>query len=111
MLDAGFYKYYRLGGKDESVSTPNEPSDKQKKDKDRDRRELTTVYEPSHSPFGIIWQIAAATGWSVHYILWKVSYQTLALMLADAPGYRSKNAHDENEGTTTEQLFQSKFKL
>ena len=41
--------------------------------------------EGSHSPFGFIWQIAAATGWSIHYILWKVPYPTLLMMLSDAP--------------------------
>lgn len=41
--------------------------------------------EGSHSLFGFIWQIAAATGWSVHYILWKLPYPTLLLMLSDAP--------------------------
>lgn len=42
-------------------------------------------YVGSHSPFGIVWQIATATGWSVRYILWGVNYQTLRMMLADAP--------------------------
>jgi len=41
--------------------------------------------EGSHSPFGMIWQIASATGWTVHYILWKVPYTTLLLMMQDAP--------------------------
>ncbi len=35
----------------------------------------------------MVWQIATATGWSVSYILWGVSWQTLLLMLADAPRY------------------------
>lgn len=37
-----------------------------------------------------MWQIAAATGWSVRYILWGVNYQTLRMMLADAPRYVKK---------------------
>lgn len=35
----------------------------------RGKRELSGRMEGSHSLFGFIWQIAAATGWSVHYIL------------------------------------------
>lgn len=35
-----------------------------------------------------MWQIAAATGWSVKYILYGVNYQTLIMMLSDAPRYR-----------------------
>ena len=78
--------------------------------------ELRTVYESSHSPFGIVWQIASATGWSVHYILWKVNFQTLAMMLADAPHYRSVPAECTEAGsatgkTDTAQLFQSKLNL
>jgi len=34
-----------------------------------------------------VWQIAGATGWSVDYILDGVNYQTLILMLSDAPRY------------------------
>jgi hypothetical protein len=34
-----------------------------------------------------VWQIASATGWSVDYILNKVNYQTLIMMLSDAPRY------------------------
>ena len=41
--------------------------------------------EGSHSPFGFVWQIAGATGWNIHYILWKINYPTLLLMLSDAP--------------------------
>lgn len=35
----------------------------------------------------MIWQIATATGWSIHDIMWKINYQTLKMMLADAPHY------------------------
>lgn len=38
----------------------------------------------------MVWQIAAATGWSVRHILWGVNYQTLRMMLADAPRYVKK---------------------
>ncbi|NDW13206.1 hypothetical protein D0T50_09900 [Bacteroides sp. 214] len=43
--------------------------------------------ESSHSPFGLIWQIATQTGWSVKYILWGMSYPTLMLMIMDMPRY------------------------
>lgn len=36
-----------------------------------------------------MWQLAEATGWSVDYILHRVNYQTLVMMLSDAPRYRS----------------------
>ncbi len=99
----GFYQYYRLGRSDQSVSARREP-------KKTDKRELRTVFEGSHSPFGIIWQIASATGWSVHYILWRVNFQTLTLMLADAPHYELSDGKQAG-GMTTEQVFQSKLNL
>ena len=46
-----------------------------------------------------MWQIADATGWSVDYILNGVNYQTLIMMLSDAPRYvrdkKEKSAEDE----------------
>lgn len=107
---AGFYEYYRIGREDRSLPVRSEPPQKSRKG------ELRTVYESSHSPFGIVWQIASATGWSVHYILWKVNFQTLAMMLADAPHYRSVPAECTEAGsatgkTDTAQLFQSKLNL
>ncbi|MFR0774079.1 MAG: hypothetical protein ACLSH3_09915 [Alistipes finegoldii] len=44
----------------------------------------------------MVWQIAAATGWSVRYILWGVNYQTLRMMLADAPRYVKKKREAAN---------------
>ena len=76
-------------------------------------------YEGSHSPFGFVWQIASATGWSVDYILNKVNYQTLIMMLSDAPRYvrdksgssgpaDERSAEDEADGIVG--FFQSKLK-
>lgn len=78
-----FYAYYQLGGKDESDEAETEP---------RKEGELRTEYESFHSPFGFVWQIAAATGWSVDYILNGVNYQTLILMMSDAPRYVRRRA-------------------
>jgi len=52
-----------------------------------------------------VWQIAAATGWSVRYILWGVNYQTLRMMLADAPRYVKKR----KERQTLSGFIQSKL--
>lgn len=73
-----FYAYYQIGGEDESDEAETEP---------KKEGELKSRYRGSHSPFGFIWQIADATGWSVDYILNKVNYQTLIMMLSDAPRY------------------------
>ena len=76
-----FYSYYQISRTDESDEAETEPGSE---------GELKSGYEPSHSPFGFIWQVADATGWSVDYILNKVNYQTLIMMLSDAPRYRSE---------------------
>ncbi|HAW63830.1 MAG TPA: hypothetical protein DCW71_00655 [Alistipes sp.] len=74
----GFSEYYRIGRKPRSASARVEP-------RKNNKQELKSRSEGSHSLFGIIWQIASATGWSVRHILWKIPYTTLMLMLADAP--------------------------
>lgn len=71
------------------------------------------MYEPSHSPFGFVWQIADATGWSVDYILEGVNYQTLIMMLADAPRYVRKKKEEmsaEKEAAGIVGFFQSNLK-
>lgn len=71
------------------------------------------MYEPSHSPFGFVWQIADATGWSVDYILEGVNYQTLIMMLSDAPRYVRKKKEEmsaEEEAAGIVGFFQSNLK-
>ena len=46
----------------------------------------------------MLWQIASATGWSVHHIMWKINYQTLRMMLADAPHYETSSGR-KGKGT------------
>ena len=107
----GFYAYYQLGGAGEPDEAETEPGRV---------GELRTEYEGSHSPFGFIWQIASATGWSVDYILDGVNYQTLIMMLSDAPRYvrRKKGGGDgsrrmdcsaEDEANDIVEFFQSKL--
>lgn len=70
--------YSVVGGEDESDEAEDEP---------KKEGELRTEYEGSHSLFGFVWQVASATGWSIGYILNGVNYQTLIMMLSDAPRY------------------------
>jgi len=65
-------------------------------------RELRSRYEGSHSPFGFVWQIASATGWSVDYILHGVNYQTLIMMLSDAPRYKRAKSGGKVNGESAE---------
>jgi len=102
-----FYEYYQIRGTDEPDEAETEP---------RKEGELRTEYEGSHSPFGFVWQIASATGWSVDYILHGVNYQTLIMMLCDAPRYIKKKAGRPDSGKTAEEeaediagFFQSKL--
>lgn len=85
-----FREYYRIVGGDESAEADDgEP---------RSGEELRTKYEGSHSLFGMLWQVAQATGWSVDYMLWGVNWETLALMLADAPRYVKVKAEGRGDG-------------
>lgn len=60
-----------------------------------------------------MWQIAAATGWSVKYILWGVNYQALRMMLADAPHYENENNNNtsgKGKHKSLSGFFQSRLK-
>ena len=98
-----FYTYYQISRDDESDEAETEPEE---------GRELKSRYEGSHSPFGFVWQIADATGWSVDYILNGVNYQTLIMMLSDAPRYvREKTEKSaEEEAREIAGFYQSKLK-
>lgn len=41
--------------------------------------------------------MASATGWSVEYILKRVNYQTLIMMLSDAPRYVRRRGEETPE--------------
>jgi len=49
-----------------------------------------------------VWQIASATGWSVDYILHGVNYQTLIMMLSDAPRYKRAKSVGKVNGESAE---------
>jgi len=49
-----------------------------------------------------VWQIASATGWSVDYILDGVNWQTLIVMLSDAPRYVRKRGSVSGNGSENE---------
>lgn len=102
--DAPFYEYYQIDRGDQSDEIETEPTPSKRGKKE----ELKTQYEGSHSLFGVVWQIAAATGWNVKYILWGVNYQALRIMLADAPRYVKKKK--KSKKTDLVGLFQSKAK-
>lgn len=43
--------------------------------------------EGLHSPWGSIWSIAAATGWTWNEIMWRVAWHNIEMMITDAPRY------------------------
>ena len=99
-----FYDYYQISREDEPDEAETEP---------KKQGELKTVFEPSHSPFGFVWQVADATGWKVKYILEGVNFQTLIMMLADAPRYIRKKQEEksaEDEAADIVGFFQSNLK-
>ncbi|MDO4158876.1 MAG: hypothetical protein Q4D41_00280 [Prevotellaceae bacterium] len=61
-----------------------------------------------------MWQIATSTGWSIDYILNKVNYQTLIMMMSDAPRYVRAKEEDEksavDEANDIIGFYQSRLK-
>ena len=100
-----FYTYYQISREDQSDEAEAEP---------KNEGELRTRHENSHSPFGFLWQVATATGWTVEYILKKINYQTLIMMLSDAPrdievrvGTKQSKTTEEEEANEIAGFFRS----
>lgn len=72
-------------------------------DLSHDEKGVKGRIEGSHSPFGLIYQIAKDTGWTIEYIM-KIPYATLIMMLSDAPRYVRKKDKPIRI-TSKEQLF------
>ena len=56
-----------------------------------------------HSPWGYYGYLVKETGWTLHYILWKVSALNLRMMMADKPSFK-KAAKKEPELSEEELL-------
>lgn len=70
-----FYDYYQINRNHQLDGAKSEPKKGKKELKD---------YGP-HSLFGIVWHIATETGWSNHYIMWQLPFDTIMRMMHDAP--------------------------
>lgn len=57
----------------------------------------------------MLYQIVKETGWSWHYILWKVSRANLLLMLADQSNFKTIKKTEEAKADTGENLY-NRFK-
>ena len=90
-----FYQYYQVNVGNENDETEDDLS--------RDGEGVKSTIEGSHSLFGLIYQVAKDTGWSIEYIM-KIPYATLTMMLADAPRYVRKKDKPIRI-TSKEQLF------
>ena len=90
-----FYQCYQVNVGNEDDETEDDLS--------RDGEGVKSTIEGSHSLFGLIYQVAKDTGWSIEYIM-KIPYATLTMMLADAPRYVRKKDKPIRI-TSKEQLF------
>lgn len=52
-----------------------------------------------NSPWGSIWSIATATGWTVDYIMWSVAWINIRMMLTDAPRMVYQKSGDTSSNT------------
>ena len=96
----GFSTYYQLGGANKSSKANAEPKNKE---------ELKSHYEGSHSLLGVMWQVASATGWTPHFIKWGLPYAELMTMMADAPRLVNgdKPTADKPQAKSTVEIFQT----
>lgn len=95
----GFSTYYQLGGANKSSKANAEPKNKE---------ELKSHYEGSHSLLGIQWQVASSTGWTPHFIKWGLPYAELMTMMADAPRLVNEQPQDNKPlAKSTVEIFQT----
>ena len=69
---SGFYQYYQIGEKNDTDTTENGSK------KSGELKQFGL-----HSPWGSLFEIVRETGWTLHYVLWKVSRANIHLMMAD----------------------------
>lgn len=94
----GFYEYYQIVQLDKSSGEEDGGDEESESER---KRELKGRTEGLHSPWGTIWSIASATGWTVDYILWGISWPNVQMMIADAPRYTTEPK--KKEITTAEE--------
>jgi len=65
-----------------------------------------------HSPWGIEYSIIKELGWARNYLLWKIRWFHISIMLADAPTFKN-NSTGETKGKELDSLedFESFLKL
>jgi hypothetical protein len=96
---SGFYEYYQIGSDDEADDT---------EDGSGKSREL--IATGLNSPWGMLYQFAKESGWSMHDILWKVSRANLLLMMADRPNFKKRSeVTQKGEGQELASMLASKF--
>ena len=83
---SGFYEYYQIGAEDEDDDTDSGSEDPK-----------GVIQTGMHSPWGIFFQIIKETGWSLHYVLWKISRTNLMLMMADRSQARYGKKDDTDQ--------------
>ncbi|MEM9338719.1 MAG: hypothetical protein AAGA66_08335 [Bacteroidota bacterium] len=62
-----------------------------------------------HSPWGTIYQIVKETGWSWHYVLWKVSRLNIMMMMADRPGFKKSTNVRKVSGRDMANHYRAKY--
>jgi hypothetical protein len=91
----GFYEYYQIGETDEDHAAESGSED----------RPGELIRKGMHSPWGMLFEIIKQTGWTWHYVLWKVSRANLLLMIADQAYIKTKKEPKVKEGNGAS-LFQ-----
>lgn len=51
-----------------------------------------------NSSWGVIFQVVKETGWSWHYVLWKISWFNIQMMIKDQPSYIPADPDDDCDG-------------
>lgn len=93
----GFYEHYCIPQGDEDDGAEERES--------VESEGVKGYVEGLHSPWGMIWQVATQTGWTLKYILWKVNYPSMIMMSADAGRYVNGERNKKVTIKSEEELY------
>lgn len=96
-----FYKLYQI-----DTSSSDDGTEKGQKEKSESSRS-----KGLNSLWGSIWSICTNTGWSMHYVLWRVAWINIEMMISDAPSYSSATEDKETKTAETEDELKEFLKL
>ena len=86
-----FRNYYQIVGESSDNGADAEPPREWELTEDNEGK---YIYDPPHSPFGILREIAAGGPWTLRDVLHRMPWQTVLMMVNDRGKTKKRNEED-----------------